>query len=600
MPQPANSTTPDTALSIPEGGLTTADLVVIVIYLAAMMGMGIAIARRQKSTTDFFLGGRSLPAWAVGISIFASLLSTITYLGMPGEMFRTGVAFLTRQLPIPLVLIVVWALWIPFFMRLNLTSGYEYLSRRFNYTVRALSAVFCLLLLFGWISVVVLTAAGALVDIAHLDIGWFLGTNDPATGYRDADMHLVIIAVGMFSILYTTLGGIRAVIWTDVIQFLVLMVGALFTMGYVAYDTGSGLGDWVSHSLANKHEQVEWFSLDVGNRSTVFTISVGMFFWFICTHGANQVALQRYFTVKSVREARTSYLVSALSSFGIGIILAGVGVSLAYYIQDHPLDASIAKDTATNSLKELDRTLDDARTTGDPRQVESVRDAQSEQRRDLKKTLNKAQDSIFPQFIRHYMPPILRGLVVAALFAAAMSTIDSGANSTSTILTVDFFRPLSRTPATEAGELSRARVLTATMGVVVVLYTLGLYHLSKGTNIIDLCQRGFNCFLGPLGATFMLGMFSRRVSSAHVIPAFVAGEIVGVCTSYSMQFFGVPFSTHLIVPAAWAATMIGALVLSLLIPVRPSSEQLRWTRKAVLADEHRDPTGSVGDSNATS
>ena len=600
MPQPANSTTPDTALSIPEGGLTTADLVVIVIYLAAMMGMGIAIARRQKSTTDFFLGGRSVPAWAVGISIFASRLSTITYLGMPGEMFRTGVAFLTRQLPIPLVLIVVWALWIPFFMRLNLTSGYEYLSRRFNYTVRALSAVFCLLLLFGWISVVVLTAAGALVDIAHLDIGWFLGTNDPATGYRDADMHLVIIAVGMFSILYTTLGGIRAVIWTDVIQFLVLMVGALFTMGYVAYDTGSGLGDWVSHSLANKHEQVEWFSLDVGNRSTVFTISVGMFFWFICTHGANQVALQRYFTVKSVREARTSYLVSALSSFGIGIILAGVGVSLAYYIQDHPLDASIAKDTATNSLKELDRTLDDARTTGDPRQVESVRAAQSEQRRDLKKTLNKAQDSIFPQFIRHYMPPILRGLVVAALFAAAMSTIDSGANSTSTILTVDFFRPLSRTPATEAGELSRARVLTATMGVVVVLHTLGLYHLSKGTNIIDLCQRGFNCFLGPLGATFMLGMFSRRVSSAHVIPAFVAGEIVGVCTSYSMQFFGVPFSTHLIVPAAWAATMIGALVLSLLIPVRPSSEQLRWTRKAVLADEHRDPTGPAGDSNATS
>ena len=98
----------------------------------------------------------------------------------------------------------------------------------------------------------------------------------------------------------------------------------------------------------------------------------------------------------------------------------------------------------------------------------------------------------------------------------------------------------------------------------------------------------------------MLGMFSRRVSSAHVIPAFVAGEIVGVCTSYSMQFFGVPFSTHLIVPAAWAATMIGALVLSLLIPVRPSSEQLRWTRKAVLADEHRDPTGPAGDSNATS
>ncbi len=596
MLPPAESSTPDATSVIPAGGLSTADLVVIVLYLAAMMGMGLAIARKQKSTDDFFLGGRSLPAWAVGISIFASLLSTITYLGMPGEMFRTGVAFLTRQLPIPLVLVVVWGLWIPFFMRLDLTSAYEYLDRRFNYTVRALAAVFCLLLLFGWISVVVLTAAGALVDIAHLDIGWFLGTNDPSTGYRDADMHLVIAAVGMFSILYTTLGGIRAVVWTDVIQFLVLMVGALFTMGYIAYDTGSGLGDWVSHSMTTKHEEVEWFSLDVGNRSTVFTISIGMFFWFVCTHGANQVALQRYFTVKTVREARISYLVSALASFGIGIILAGVGVSLAYYIQDHPLDASIARNQSTASLKQLDDTLEAARKNDGQQAAETIAADQSAQRRELRKTLNKAQDSIFPQFIRHYMPPILRGLVVAALFAAAMSTIDSGANSTSTILTVDFFRPLSKTQATEAGELARARYLTAAMGFVVVLYTLGLYHLSKGTNIIDLCQRGFNCFLGPLGATFMLGMFSRRVASTHMALAFILGEVVGVSASYSMEFFGAPFSTHLIVPAAWAATMITALGLSLVIPQRPSPQQLRWTRRAVLADEHLEVQPSEGPS----
>ena len=588
MPLLANPTPPQVLAPIPTGGLATSDVVVIVVYLAAMMGMGLAIARRQKTTDDFFLGGRNLPAWAVGISLFASLLSTITYLGMPGEMFRTGVAFLTRQLPIPLVLVVVWMLWIPFFMRLELTSAYEYLSRRFNYTVRALAAVFCLLMLFGWISVVVLTASAALVDIAHLDIGWFLGTNDSASGYRDADMHLVIVAVGMFSILYTTLGGIRAVVWTDVIQFLVLMAGALFTMGYIAYDTGSGLNDWVSHSLATRHEQVEWFSMDVGNRSTVFTISIGMFFWFVCTHGANQVALQRYFTVPSVREARQSYLVSALASLGIGVILAGVGVSLAYYIQDHPLPASIARNQSTQALEQLENTLQQARSSGDQQLADRIVSDQSQQRLDLNKTLNKAQDSIFPQFIRHYMPPILRGLVVAALFAAAMSTIDSGANSTSTILTVDFFRPLSKTPATEAGELARARLLTAAMGVAVVLYTLGLYHLSKGTNIIDLCQRGFNCFLGPLGATFMLGMFSRRITSTHMALAFVLGEVVGVGCSYSMEFFGSPFSTHLIVPAAWFATIIAALGFSLVIPQIPSTEQLRWTRRSVLANLHND------------
>ena len=561
-----STTTTTTVAELPPGGLTGPDLVVIVIYLGAMIAMGLAIARRQRSTDDFFLGGRALPAWAVGISIFASLLSTITYLGMPGEMFRTGVAFLTRQLPVPLVLLVVWSLWIPFFMKLDLTSAYEYLDRRFTYPIRALSAVFCLLLLFGWISVVVLTAAGALVDIAHLDIGWFLGTNDLETGFRDADMHLVIIAVGLFSIFYTTLGGIQAVIWTDVIQFLVLMAGAVFTMGFIAWDTGSGLGDWVDHSQQIKHEAVQWFDWDVRNRSTVFSISVGMFFWFTCTHGANQVALQRYFTVRSVRSARISYLVSAGASLGIGVILAGVGISLSYYIQNHPLPASVAMDKSSIQLE-----------------TEGLSDEDAARHR---KTLNKAQDSIFPQFIRHYMPPMLRGLVVAALFAAAMSTIDSGANSTSTILTVDFFRTLSRTPVTQAGELARARVLTATMGLVVVFYTLGLYHLSKGTNIIDLCQKGFNCFLGPLGATFFLGMFSRRVCTASLLPAFLLGEAVGVSTSFSEQFFGMPFSTHLVVPAAWLVTVISALALSLVLPARPTPEQLRWTWRSVLRGEH--------------
>ena len=548
------------------GGLTGWDTAVICVYLAAMLGMGFWIARRQRSTEDFFIARRSLPAWAVGISIFASLLSTITYLGMPGEMFRTGVTFLTRMLPIPLVLLVVWMLWIPFFMRLNLTSAYEYLDRRFTYPVRALSAAFCLLLLFGWISVVVLTAARALVDVAHLDIGWFFGHNDPLTGMRDADTHLVIIAVGTLSVLYTTLGGIRAVVWTDVIQFLVLMVGALFTMGMVAWDTGTGLGTWIEHSQQITHEQVQWFDWDVTNRSTVFTISIGMFFWYICTHGANQVALQRYFTVQTVRAARTSYVVSALASMFIGVILAGVGIALAFYIEDHPLPASRAMHEASAQLED---------TTLAP-----------QDRRDQKKTLNKSQDSIFPQFIRHYMPSGLRGLVVAALFAAAMSTIDSGANSTSTILTVDFVRPLSRSDANEARELARARIFTAMMGVVVVLYTLGLYHVSKGTNIIDLCQKGFNCFLGPLGATFFLGMFSKRVTTSSLLPAFLIGEMVGIGTSFSEEFFGVPYSTHLVVPTAWAVTVVIALLCALLMGTRATQEQLRWTWTAVVGRDN--------------
>ncbi len=536
-----------------EGGLARLDHIVIAVYLASMMTMGVLIARQQKSTDDFFVGGRNLPAWAVGISMLASLLSTITYLGMPGEMFRTGVAFLTRQLGVPLVLIVIWFLWIPFFMRLRLTSAYEYLERRFDYPTRALAAVFCLLLLFGWIAVVVLTASRAMVEISQLDLPWFFGTNhvDEALAmfHPDADMHALIISIGLFSVLYTTLGGIRAVVWTDVIQFVILIGGALFTMCFIAATTGSGIGEWMAASNEYEfRESVEWYSFDIGNRSTVMFISIGMFFWFVCTHGANQVALQRYFSVKNIWAARKTYLVSAIASFGLGIILAGVGISLMYFLTTHDMPAK----------EEIYSTVQKTRYAG--------------------------QDKLFPQFIRLYLPDGMRGLVVAALFAAAMSTIDSGANSASTILTVDFFRHRRGVDGDKSQELRFARQLTASMGLIVVAATMFLYHISKGTDIISLCQKGFNCFLGPLGAVFVLGMFSPYATGRCVIPAMLVGEAVGIATSYSSEFFDRDFSTHLVVPTAWLATIVACHAFALLpMAGRPTEEQKLWMWNPVVS-----------------
>ena len=525
-------------LCMPIAVLEAADHVVIGLYLAGMLWMGFSIARKQRSTDDFFVGGRNLPAWAVGISIFASLLSTITYLGMPGEMFRTGVAFLTRQLPIPLVLGVVWFLWIPFFKRLNLTSAYEYLEQRFDYKVRAATAVFCLLLLFGWISVVVLTAARGMKNVVELNLDW----------WPDSDMHVIIASVGLFSVLYTTMGGIRAVIWTDVIQFLVLMVGAFFTIGYIAWATNSGLGDWLATSQQYKHESVEWFDLDVRNRSTVFSISLGMFAWYVCTHGSNQVALQRYFSVKDEWEARKSYLVSAIASILIGVTLAGVGISLMHFI-------SVKKDVLPSS-----------------KFVESTE----------QKVAYKAQDDIFPEFIGQVLPAGLKGMVVAALFAAAMSTIDSGSNSASTIVTVDFLRRRSNHAPGSPEELKRARIITAISGFVVVAYTLVLFRISKGTDIISLCQKGFNCFLGPMGAVFMLGMFSKRVTGKVLLPALLLGEVVGVASSYSQELFSVNFSTHLVVATSWLTTVVLAYVFAIASGTTATPEQQRLMWKPVV------------------
>ena len=530
-----------------QGGLTFVDVTVIVVYLLIMLYMGLKIARKQRSTEDFFVGGRDLPAWAVGISLFASVMSTILYLGQPGEMFRTGLSFLTRNLPLPLILIVVCFVWIPFFMRLRLTSAYEYLERRFNYSVRALAAIFCLLLIFGWISVVVLTASMALVEITRIEAIL------PFINDADSAVYATILGVGAFSIFYTTLGGIRAVIWTDVIQFFVLLIGALFTMGAVAWMTGSNVGDWIEVSQTYKHEEVQWFDWDVRNRSTVFSISLSLFMWMVCTHGANQMAMQRYFTVRNVKAARISYVISAVAALALGVILAGVGISLMYFIQQYDLPAS----------------------AGILSDIRSVR--------------NVAQDSVFPQFISIYMPSGLRGLVVAALFAAAMSTIDSGANSASTILTVDFMRRFD--PKSEASqlELKRARIMTACMGVLVVGYTIALYELSKGSDIISLAQKGFNCFLGPLGALFVLGMFVKRATPVSVIPAFILGEITGVCASYSTELFGVDFSTHLVIGLAWLVTFFTALLIGFIhyqfTGEQASEKQQNFMWRAVVSQE---------------
>ena len=536
-----------------QGGLTFIDVTVIVTYLLIMLYMGLKIARKQRSTEDFFVGGRDLPAWAVGISLFASVMSTILYLGQPGEMFRTGLSFLTRNLPLPLILIVVCFVWIPFFMRLRLTSAYEYLERRFNYSVRALAAIFCLLLIFGWISVVVLTASMALVEITRIEAIL------PFINDADSAVYATILGVGAFSIFYTTLGGIRAVIWTDVIQFFVLLIGALFTMGAVAWMTSSNVGDWIEVSQTYKHEEVQWFDWDVRNRSTVFSISLSLFMWMVCTHGANQMAMQRYFTVRNVKAARISYVISAVAALALGVILAGVGISLMYFIQQYDLPAS----------------------AGILSDIRSVR--------------NVAQDSVFPQFISIYMPSGLRGLVVAALFAAAMSTIDSGANSASTILTVDFIRRFD--PNSEAGqlELKRARIMTACMGVLVVGYTIALYELSKGSDIISLAQKGFNCFLGPLGALFVLGMFVKKATPIAVIPAFILGEIVGVSASYSTELFDVDFSAHLVIGFSWLVTFFSALFIGYLHhyltgnQATKDQQKLMW--RAVVSQEE---LGKVG------
>lgn len=467
----------------PHDGLGTWDYVMVVAYLTAMMLMAIYFSRRQRSTEEFFLASRNMPWFAVGLSIIATLLSTLTYLAAPGEVVKNGIGFFWGLLAVPFNLLTVLVLLVPFFMRLRLTSAYEYLERRFNYSARLLAAILFILLRFGWMAVVVYASSMALAEMTRPDVTGL----EPAaaeTAFRE-HVYFIIGFVGVFATVYTAVGGIRAVIWTDVIQFLVLFSGALLTLGYVIVTTGTGVAQWWELATEHRaaHTQPLWFSWDPTERVTILTACMAIYFWTVCTQMCDQVVLQRYFTTRSLSAARRSYILSALAEVSMNVLLALCGLALLGFYLQHAdyLPANI--------------------------------DLASRQH----------ADAVFPYFISHQLPTGVGGLILSALIAAAMSSIDSGVNSVSTVVTTDIGHRCFPRIHASISPLAMARVLTLTVGCMVTGLAYGVDLIAQRVNILELMPKGFNMFLGPLAGLFFIGMFVPRCRARSAITAVLGG-----------------------------------------------------------------------------
>ena len=227
-------------------GLQPIDYIIVFVYMTGMMCVGVYFARRQTNIQDFFVGGRRMPWLATGLSLIATLMSTLTYLGAPGEMIKHGIGQSVALLALPFSFAVVGFLWVPFYMRLNLTSAYEYLERRFGTGARILGVTLYLYMRFVWMGTIVFTASRAVAEITQDTApqaifklsGGLIEFNSGGWFY------FVLISTGIVSTLYTMLGGIAAVIWTDVVQFVVLFIGAVATLLIIGVDTGTGPVTW--------------------------------------------------------------------------------------------------------------------------------------------------------------------------------------------------------------------------------------------------------------------------------------------------------------------------------------------------------------------
>lgn len=441
--------------------LRSLDWVVITLYLAAMLGMGFwfYLKDQNSSTADYFVGGRSIPFWVAGISLYATNTSSISFIAIPAKAFDTNWQYLTNNLMAVCGLVFV-AIWIvPILRRLDLMSVFSYLETRFHPAIRLLSSALCIVMQIGSrMSVILFLPALAIATITGLDVA------------------VSILIMGVFTIIYSTIGGSKAVIWTDVIQVFVMFGGALFAIGYVFWQSGTDLPQLMSAVAAEDKTRLFDFSFDL-TKATVWGFIFLVIFDVVLTFPKDQVLMQRALSTKDDKAAGRSIWTFAAIMVPGGFVFYGIGTALWMYYRNNP--------ERLNPLLPIDAT--------------------------------------FPLFIAAELPAGVTGLIIAGIFAAAMSTLSSIINSVGTLISVDFYQKLAKAP----NEKTAVRI-AEWAGVGVGLFGIGIALLMSRYDIDSLFDVSIE-LAGLLGGGFAgaytLGMFTRRANAGGVAIG-VAGSIL--------------------------------------------------------------------------
>ena len=443
------------------GKVSTVDLAVIIVYVLGIVGMGCWFVRREKTTEDFFLAGRRLPWWAVGLSIFGTQLSAITFIAIPGRACATNWVWLVGNLMIPLMAPLIAWVFLPFFRRTPITSAYEYLEKRFHPRLRDYGAVAFILMQLGRMGIVLYLPAMALAQVTGVSVV------------------LMVVIVGVLIILYTVMGGMEAVVWTDVAQVVILLGGAVFSVFLIAGRLDGGFGEILRVGAEN--HKFAMFSRSWSPLTTALWLVIfGKAFEQLIPYGSDQTVIQRYLTTKTEKDARRSILLSAGMAIPASFLFFVLGSALFVFYTANP------DPTVTGIL--------DAAGGGDLKQV----------------------DRIYPLFIVSHLPKGIAGLVLAAVFAASMSSLDSSLNSTATVCVNDLYRRYLSPEASERRCLVVARLLTVAWGVVAT--AIAAYIAVRSQN--DPAYKGaWHMFVvmqgllgGGLAGLFVLGIFIKRAT----------------------------------------------------------------------------------------
>ncbi|WP_447527295.1 sodium:solute symporter [Vreelandella sp. TE19] len=487
-------------------GFTLLDTVVLIGYIALIAWIGSRFGKDQHSPEDYFLGGRKIPSWAIGLSVMATQASAITFIGAPGWGFEGGLERLVTFINVPLAMIVLILVFVPIFHRAGIYSIYELLERRFGPGTRTLTALL-FLIARGLATGVVLYAPALVLAVVT---GW--------------SVNLTIIIMAVLAISYTVLGGISAVIWTDVIQMFVLWLGALLSVIFLVTSLPGGWSDVFAFGADSGMFNAIDLSLDPSVTYSLWAGLFGGFFLHVAYFGTDQSQIQRVLSSPSVPDAQRSLLIGGYLLIPQMLLFLFVGIILAAYYQQNGL-------TAPENLNEL-----------------------------------------LPRYVVETFPSGMAGLVIAGVFAAAMSSLDSALNSLSAVTVRDFYSRYIKPDASDTHYLKASRWATVFWGFYATLFAFFAGNLGP---VIEVVNQVGSWFYGALLGTFLLAIFSHRSNGR--------GALAGLCTGMLAVW-----ATTAFMDISWlynntigVAVSVGVGYLVSLTSPAPQSEQL----SDVLIDE---------------
>lgn len=438
---------------------------VLAVYLAAMLGVGVYFARRSSDTNDFFRGGQRVPWWVAGMSIYATMLSSITFMAIPAKAFAQDWVYLLGNMMILAVAPLAVFVALPFFRRIDATSAYEYLQRRFNLATR----------LFG-------SASFTAFHVLRMAIVMSLASLALTTVTPMTAAHCVLL-IGLLSAAYTTLGGVSAVVWTDALQTVVLLSGAIVCTALMFAGASGGFGEslttaWEHDKLRLANWHWDWHAANLA----LWVVVLGAMGQNIASYTSDQAVVQRYMSTSTHQRAAGAIWTNAFIVVPGSVLFFAMGTGLYLFYRSNP--------------EKLDPTY--------------------------------STDQILPLFIANELPVGLAGLVVAGIFAAAQSTVSTSMNSTATTVVTDFIRPLNLVH-TERGYLRAARAMTLLLATAGTL--LGLMFVDPAIRSLwDQFIGVIGLFMGVVGGLFLLGMLTRRANGIGAIGGAACSAMVMVAT----------------------------------------------------------------------